>query len=59
MQQNHQLTINHPQETRSITYEYAGGPFKLTTKGIFFIGNDQEGNPLPATLDLFTLTCGR
>ncbi|AMV13834.1 DUF927 domain-containing protein [Legionella pneumophila serogroup 1] len=47
MQQNQQLTINHSQETRSATYEYAGGHFKLTTKGIFFIGNDKEGKSLP------------
>ncbi|CEG59369.1 DUF927 domain-containing protein [Legionella fallonii] len=47
MHQNQQLTINHSQETRPFTHEYAGGHFKLTTKGIFFIGNDKEGNPLP------------
>ncbi|USQ14918.1 DUF927 domain-containing protein [Legionella lytica] len=47
MYQNKQLTLNQTQTIQPVSCEYAGGNFKLTAKGIYFIGNDKEGKSLP------------
>jgi hypothetical protein len=43
MYQNQLLALNNTQCKTPIVCEYAGGRFKLTSKGVSFIGTDKEG----------------
>ena len=47
MYQNQLLALNNTQSNPPIICEYAGGRFKLTAKGVSFIGTDKEGKELP------------
>lgn len=46
MSQNQVISLPNAQN-RPVICEYAGGHFKLSEKGITFIGNDKDGNQLP------------
>ncbi|KTD57886.1 DUF927 domain-containing protein [Legionella shakespearei] len=39
--------LNNIQSQQPVICEYAGGRFKLTGKGVSFIGTDKDGNELP------------
>ncbi|STX28467.1 inner membrane protein [Legionella beliardensis] len=46
MSQNQIINIKNKAGSSSVICEYAGGHFKLTEKGISFLGNDKDGNPM-------------
>lgn len=46
MTQNSVIALPHAAK-RPIVYYYAGGQFKLTDKGVWFIGTDKDGSLLP------------
>ncbi|WP_133136768.1 DUF927 domain-containing protein [Legionella rowbothamii] len=46
MSQNQVISLPNAQK-RPIICEYAGGHFKLSDKGITFVGTDKDGNQLP------------
>tara|TARA_R110002126_G_scaffold273866_1_gene418512 strand:+ start:33696 stop:35447 length:1752 start_codon:yes stop_codon:yes gene_type:complete len=48
MNQAQVLTLDNKQEKHLKTCEYAGGHFKLTPKGVSFLGTDKDGNELPS-----------
>ncbi len=47
MSQNQVITLPNAPQNRPVICEYAGGHFKLSDKGITFIGTDKDGNQLP------------
>lgn len=47
MSHNHVIELPNKSKQRPISCEYAGGRFRLTDKGLTFIGIDKDGNPLP------------
>lgn len=44
MSQNQVITLPNAPQNRPVICEYAGGHFKLSDKGITFIGTDKDGN---------------
>ncbi|STX50977.1 inner membrane protein [Legionella busanensis] len=46
MSQNQIINIKDKAGSSSVICEYAGGHFKLTEKGISFLGKDKDGNPM-------------
>jgi putative DNA primase/helicase len=48
MSQAQVLTLDNKQEKHLKTCEYAGGHFKLTPKGVSFIGRNKDGDELPS-----------
>ncbi|STX27531.1 inner membrane protein [Legionella beliardensis] len=46
MTQNQIINIKNKAGNFPVIYEYAGGCFKLTEKGISFLGKDKDGNPM-------------
>ena len=47
MSHNHVIELPTTPKIRPVVCEYAGGRFRLTDKGLTFIGMDKDGNPLP------------
>ena len=48
MIQTQVMPVINEQDTRPVICEYAGGRFKLTARGVSFIGTDKDGNELPS-----------
>ncbi|MDX2347165.1 MAG: DUF927 domain-containing protein [Legionella sp.] len=48
MNQTQVVTLDNKQDKHLKTCEYAGGHFKLTPKGVSFIGRNKDGNELPS-----------
>ncbi|WP_157061462.1 DUF927 domain-containing protein, partial [Legionella cincinnatiensis] len=46
MLQNQLITLKNKKGHNPITYEYAGGCFKLNEQGVSFLGKDKDGNPM-------------
>lgn len=47
MSQNQVVSLPNNPKSRPTVCEYGGGHFKLSEKGVFFIGSDKDGNQLP------------